>query len=163
MRRLLLLAVTAGVFYCLLAPEQASAQLFRRWQDNDTRSNFSVLPGANPNAKRPPDYGAEQVSDEIRSEVNGRAPVGAAPDFWSNAPLAQRAKQYRNPISYSAQQPIDIANRQYPPRSKFNSRTALGPHWLPPYSDSETSDPSDLDVASEEIATQSDSVPTVEL
>jgi hypothetical protein len=97
------LIVLAGLFFCVLASEQASAQLFRGWQGNDTRNNFSNLPGADPYARRPPDYGAENVSEAIRNEVNGRAPVRPAPDFLSNAPMARAIMQSRIPFTLTAQ------------------------------------------------------------
>ena len=164
MKRLLLLSVTAGMFFCAFAPEQASAQLFRRWQEENTRNNYSTLPGAAPSIRRAPDYGAEQVSAETRNEVSGRTHVGAAPDFMSDAPLAKIAKQYQNPAEYTSQLPIEIANRQQPPRSKYNKPVTFGPHWITPYS--ETSDQCDAPaVEPEEMTPQSDgeSNPTVEL
>ncbi|MCL2624644.1 MAG: hypothetical protein FWD31_13365 [Planctomycetaceae bacterium] len=135
MKRPLILAVAAVVFCFALAPEQASAQLFRGWQDNNFRSNFSNLPGADPNARRAPDYGAELVSEEIRNEVNGRAPVSPAPDFFSDAPLARIAKQYLNPVGYTTHRPFDTADRLRQPRSKYNGQVAFGPHWMLPYSE----------------------------
>ena len=173
MRRLLILAFATGMFCCVMVPEQTSAQLFRRlWEDDSRSNNYSALPGANPNAVRAPDYGAEQVSEVIRNEVNGRTPVGAAPDFLSDFPLAQAAKQYRNPVGYTTQPPVDMTNRLQPPRSKFNDPIAFGPHWITPYSESEAndqSDQSDLAGEAEEISQPSDSEtdsepnPTVEL
>ena len=166
MKRFMLFVVAAGMFFCVLAPEQASAQLFRRLWEDDTRNNYSVLPGADPYTRREPDYGAEHVSVEIRNEVNGLAYVGAAPDFMSDAPLALVAKQYQNPVDFTTQRPIENANQQQPPRSKYNNQITFGPHWLKPYSVFEDSSQSHL-VVSEEMPPQSDSEPelnpTVEL
>ena len=132
MKFVLYLIVAAGLFFYVLSPEQASAQLLRRWQEDNSRDNFSHLPGADPNVRRTPDYGAERVSEEIRDEVNGRTPVRPAPDFWSDAPLARVAKQYQPPVSHIVQRPMGDGNRVQPPRMKSYPPFAPGPHWLLP-------------------------------
>jgi len=144
MKFVLYLIVTAGAFFYVLSPEQASAQLFRRWQEENSRDNFSHLPGADPNARRTPDYGAENVSEEIRNEVNGRIPVRPAPDFLSDAPLARVAKLYQPPISYTVQRPVGDEYRVQPPRMKSNNPFAPSPHWLIPDTESPDSDPGNI-------------------
>lgn len=116
-------------------PEQASAQLFRRWADDNQRdSNMSQLPGMNNTATRVADYGANQVSEEIRNEVNGRMPVRPAPDFNSDAPLATIAKQYRNP-NYSVQRPVSpgVGTRVQPPVTPHANRPMSQPQWIDPF------------------------------
>ena len=159
MKFVLRLTVTTGLLFCVLSPEQVSAQLFRLWQDDLPRSNYSVLPGADPYAKRMPDYGVENVSEEIRNEVNGRTPVRPAPDFWSNAPLAQVAKQYRSPVSYTTLRPTGEEDRIQSPRFKHTQPLAPGPYWImPPTEPSDvTSDPGDIAPLLKELMQQSGS------
>jgi hypothetical protein len=130
MRLLLNLIVLTGMFFCVLVPEQASAQLFRGWQGNDTRNNFSNLPGADPYAKRLPDYGAENVSEAIRNEVNGRAPVRPAPDFLSNAPMARAMMQSPIPSTHTVQRPIGEDSQVQPPLTKSYNRAVTYPYWV---------------------------------
>lgn len=132
MKKLCCLAVVVFVLSAMALPEQASAQLFRRWQNDSQQDNRSHLPGADPTAKRAADYGAEQVSEDIRNEVNGRAPVRPAPDFMSDAPLAAAAKRFQLPEAYTVQRPIAVDNgaRVQPPMTKHVSRDAFGSHWM---------------------------------
>ena len=132
MKRRILLAVTAVLFCFALAPGQASAQLFRGWQGNDARSNFSNLPGADPYTKRAPDYGAESVSEEIRNEVNGRVPVRPAPDFLSDAPMARAVMQFQIPFTYTVQRPAEDDSRVQPPFTKYYNRNVAYPYWVDP-------------------------------
>jgi hypothetical protein len=113
-----------------LAPEQESAQLFRGWQGNDASNNFSNLPGADPYTKRQPDYGAENVSEAIRNEVNGRAPVRPAPDFLSNAPLARAVMQSPIPFTHTVQRPTGEDSQVQPPFTKFYNRSVAYPYWV---------------------------------
>ena len=124
------LIIAAGMFFCVLAPEQASAQLFRGWQGNDARDNFSKLPGADPNFRRAPDYGAENVSEAIRNEVNGRTAVRPAPDFLSDAPMARAVMQSQIPFTYTVQRPTGDDSRAQPPLSKHSGRVASYPYWV---------------------------------
>ena len=136
MKKTCCLAVVIAVLLMGAMPQQASAQLFRRLQeDNQRDSNLSSLPGVNTAATRVADYGANQVSEEIRNEVNGRAPVRPAPDFRSNAPLAMAARQYRNPITYSSQRPnqSESGTRVQPPLTSHAGRSTAHPRWLAPY------------------------------
>lgn len=129
------LAVVVFVFWGMAFPEAASAQLFRRWQDNSQSDNYSNLPGADPMARRAPDYGAEQVSEEIRNEVNGRIPVRPAPDFMSNSPLAITAKIWQPPAFHTVQRPVipkDVIRVQ-PPVTNSARLGERGPHWLDEY------------------------------
>jgi len=126
----LILAVTAVMLCFALAPEQASAQLFRGFQENDARNHFSKLPGADPYAKRTPDYGAENVSEAIRNEVNGRTPVRPVPDFLSDTPMARAVKQYQIPLTYTVQRPAGENSRVQPPLSKYSGRVAAYPYWV---------------------------------
>jgi len=132
MKRQLLLAVTAVMFCFALVPEQASAQLFRGWQGNDTRSKFSNLPGADPYAKRNPDYGAENVSEEIRNEVNGRTPVRPAPDFLSDTPMARAVMQHQIPFTYTVLRPAEVDTQVQPPFTKYSNRNVAYPYWVNP-------------------------------
>ena len=149
MKHVSYLIVAAGLF-CVFTSQQASAQLFRFRQDNASRDNYSSpysnLPGANPNAVRAPDYGAEQVSEAIRNEVNGRVPVNPVPDFESDAPLALAAKQYQLPAAYMTQPPLKDKDgeRVEPPMTKSLMRTVPEPHWIEPYPETETTDSSGL-------------------
>jgi len=136
MKKTWCLAIVIAVLLPAAMPEQASAQLFRRPQeDNQRNSNLSSLPGVNTAATRVADYGANQVSEEIRNEVNGRAPVRPAPDFRSNAPLAAAARQYRYPNTYRVQRPnqSESSTRVQPPPTPHAHRLAALPHWLAPY------------------------------
>jgi len=146
MRRLFILAIAVGMFSWML-PEQASAQLFRGWLDN-SRTAFSNLSEADPNVRRAPDYGAEQVSEEIRNEVNGRTSVRPAPDFWSNTPLSHSVMLFLPSISYTVQRPAGEDERVQPPLTKYASPYPARPHWLLPYS--EASDEK-FDEISEEV------------
>ena len=135
MRKACCLAVIIFVFWGMAFPKQASAQLFRRWQEDSSRNNFSNLPGADPTARRAPDYGAEQVSEEIRNEVNGRSLVQPAPDFRAETPLALAAKAFRLPIDYKVQRPIvqNDGSRVQPPMTKYSRRDGAGPSWITDY------------------------------
>ena len=130
MRFFLDLTIATGMFFCVLVPEQASAQLFRGWQGNDFRNNYSNLPGADPYARRPPDYGAENVSEAIRNEVNGRAPVRPAPDFLSDAPMARAMKQAQIPFTYTVQRPSGEDSRVQPPFTRNSNRNVPYPYWV---------------------------------
>jgi len=121
------------MFFCVLAPEQASAQLFRGWQGDNSRSNTSNLPGANPNARPAPGYGAELVSEAIRNEVNGYAPVRPAPDLRRNTALSLIIKQSLPPESYVVQRPFGDDSRVQPPLTKYAGRIIARPHWIAPY------------------------------
>ena len=135
MRKACCLAVIIFVFWGMAFPEQASAQLFRRWQEDSPQKNFSNLPGADPTARRGPDYGAEQVSEEIRNEVNGRSPVRPAPDFRTEMPLALAAKKFQPPTDYTVQRPVvrNDGTRVQPPMTKYARRNGTGPYWMADY------------------------------
>jgi len=124
------LMIALGMFFCILTPEQASAQLFRGMWGNDARDHFSKLPGADPNFRRGPDYGAENVPEEIRNEVNGRAPVRPAPDFLSNTPMARAAMQFQLPFTYTVQRPTGDDSQVQPPLSKHSGRAVPYPYWV---------------------------------
>ena len=124
------LIIATGMLFCVLPPEQTSAQWFRGFQGNDTRNSFSNLPGADPYARRVPDYGAENVPEEIRNEVNGRAPVRSAPDFLSDAPMARAVKLYQIPFTYTVQRPTGEDSPVQPPLSKHSGRVAAYPYWV---------------------------------
>jgi len=124
------LFIATGIFFCVLTPEQVSAQLFRGWQGNDARDNFSKIPGADPNFRRGPDYGAENVPEEIRNEVNGRAPVRPAPDFLSDTPMARAVAQFQLPFTYTVQRPTGDDSQAQPPLSKHSGRVASYPYWV---------------------------------
>ena len=124
------LMIATGILFCVLAPEQASAQLFRGLWGNDTRDHFSKLPGADPYARRGPDYGAENVSEEIRNEVNGRVPVRPAPDFLSNTPMARAVMPFQLPFTYTVQRPTGDDSQVQPPLSKHSGRVASYPYWV---------------------------------
>ena len=134
MRLLSALAVFAGlsgIYCCVLTPEQASAQLFRGFQRNDTRNSFSNLPGADPYARRPPDYGAENVSEIIRNEVNGRVPVRPAPDFLSDTPMVRAVKQSPIPFMHTVQRPIGNDLQVQPPYTKYSNNPYFAyPDWV---------------------------------
>ena len=161
MRRILLFVVVVGLFCCVVTPEQALAQFFRGWQDN-SRTDYSNLPGANPNVRQAQDYGSEQVSDEIRNEVNGRIPVRSAPDFWSNTPLSRSVGLFLPPVSYTAQRLGGESERVQPPLTKYASRYAACPHWVFPCTDvsdeasTEVADPGDIAPLLKELLQQSD-------
>ncbi len=145
MKNMVMIVLVVALTFAFFVPEQASAQLFRRWQDKDnSRDETSHLPGADPRATRAPDYGAERVSEDIRNEVNGRVTVRPAPDFLSDAPLAQAAKQYQNPISYVTQRPVGQGTRVQPPTTTRANSIAALPHWITAYDVTESSDKSDL-------------------
>ena len=130
------LVVVMVVCLSVIFSEQASAQLFRRFADDNSRdSNLSQLPGVNQAATRVADYGANQVSEEIRNEVNGRSQVRPAPDFNHDVPLASEAKQYRNPVAYHTQKPVvpGSGTGVQPPLFPYANRTTSFPCWLAPY------------------------------
>ena len=135
MKKTCCLAVVIFVFWGMAFPEQASAQLFRRPQENSSRNNFSNLPGADPTARRAADYGAEQVSEEIRNEVNGRSPMRPAPDFRTETPLTLAAKRFQLPTDYIVQRPIvqNDGSRVQPPMTKYSRRNGTGPSWMADY------------------------------